>query len=186
MAVNLVSMTARSCGISKWSFSPELVAMPEVAGGEDTGDGSQIFGRNSQDDSPRCGLAPQRKSALAVVPLSSGCWSVRVTLRCKHTQRVRKVETETFAALTASGRSPERRRSPARGAPQGTHRANHNGSPNAGRREQDRLEMYGGIGDIWRGYGRLRKIDGVNQQGGGVRREIVWLNSPLTSRRSDG
>jgi transcriptional regulator with XRE-family HTH domain len=24
----------------------------------------------------------------------------------------------------------------------------------AGRREQDRLEMYGGIGDIWRGYSR--------------------------------
>ena len=69
--------------------------MPEVAGGEDTGDGSQIFSRNAQDDSPRCGLAPQRKSAFAVVPLSSGCWSVRDTLRCKHTQGVRKVETET-------------------------------------------------------------------------------------------
>ena len=65
MAVNLVSMTARSCGISKWrGVSPELFAMPEVAGGEDSGDGSQIFSRNAQDDSPRCGLAPQRKSAL--------------------------------------------------------------------------------------------------------------------------
>jgi hypothetical protein len=41
MAVNLVSMTARSCGISKWrGVSPELFAMPEVAGGEDSGDGS--------------------------------------------------------------------------------------------------------------------------------------------------
>jgi len=28
---------------------------------------------------------------LAVVPLSSGCWRVRITLRCKHTRRVRKV-----------------------------------------------------------------------------------------------
>ena len=46
--------------------------------------------------------------------------------------------------------------------------------------------MYGGIGDIWRDYGRRRKTDGVNQPGGGVRREIVWLNSPLTSQRSDG
>jgi hypothetical protein len=35
--------------------------------------------------------------------------------------------------------------------------------------------MYGGIGDIWGDYGRRRKTDGVNQQGGGVRREIVWL-----------
>ena len=55
-----------------------------------------------------------------------------------------------------------------------------------GKREQERLEMYGGIGDVWRDYGRLRKIDGVNQQGGGVRREIVWLNSPLTSLPPDG
>ncbi|HEY1757872.1 MAG TPA: hypothetical protein VGG72_21055 [Bryobacteraceae bacterium] len=45
----------------------------------------------------------------------------------------------------------------------------------AGRRERDRLEMYGVIGDIWRGYSRLRKIDAVNQQGVGVRREIVCL-----------
>jgi hypothetical protein len=35
--------------------------------------------------------------------------------------------------------------------------------------------MYGGIGDIWRDEGRRRKTDGVNQQGVGVRREIVWL-----------
>jgi len=41
-----------------------LVAEPEVAGGEDAGDGSEILGWNAQDGSPRCGLAPQRKSAL--------------------------------------------------------------------------------------------------------------------------
>jgi len=41
MAVNLVSMTARSLRTVKWrGVSPELVAMPEVAGGEDAGDGS--------------------------------------------------------------------------------------------------------------------------------------------------
>jgi hypothetical protein len=40
MAVNLVSMRAQSRGTIKGSFSPELVAMPEEAGGEDTGDGS--------------------------------------------------------------------------------------------------------------------------------------------------
>jgi hypothetical protein len=28
---------------------------------------------------------------LSVVPLSSGCWSVRDTLRCKHTRGIRKV-----------------------------------------------------------------------------------------------
>jgi len=31
------------------------------------------------------------KVRVAVVPLSSGCWSVRDTLRYKHTQRIRKV-----------------------------------------------------------------------------------------------
>ena len=35
--------------------------------------------------------------------------------------------------------------------------------------------MYGRIGDIWRGYGKRRKADGVNNRGGWVRREIVWL-----------
>jgi hypothetical protein len=35
--------------------------------------------------------------------------------------------------------------------------------------------MYGGIGDIWRDYGRRRRTDGVNQQGFGFRRDIVWL-----------
>jgi len=40
MAVNLVSMRARSCGTIKGRFSPELFAVPEEAGGEDTGDGS--------------------------------------------------------------------------------------------------------------------------------------------------
>jgi hypothetical protein len=35
--------------------------------------------------------------------------------------------------------------------------------------------MYGGIGDILRDYGRRRQIDGVNNWGVGVRREIVWL-----------
>ena len=33
MAVNLMSMTARSCGISKSRLLPELVAVAEVAGG---------------------------------------------------------------------------------------------------------------------------------------------------------
>ena len=53
--------------------------------------------------------------------------------------------------------------------------------------------MYGGIGDIWRDYSRRRKIDGVNQQGGGVRREIDWLpernthpNTVLENRKSSG
>ena len=39
------------------------------------------------------------------------------------------METETFAALTASRRSPERRRSQAEVRRRGTHRANGNGSP---------------------------------------------------------
>jgi hypothetical protein len=46
--------------------------------------------------------------------------------------------------------------------------------------------MYGGIGDIWRDYGRRREIDGVNQQGVGVRREIVWLpeQPPASDRQT--
>jgi hypothetical protein len=64
MAVNLVSMTARSRGISKLSFSPAPVSQPEVTGGEDAGDGLEVLGWNAQDGSPRCGFAPQRKSAL--------------------------------------------------------------------------------------------------------------------------
>jgi len=40
------------------------VAEPEVSGGQDAGDGSEILGWKVQDGSPRCGLAPQRKSAL--------------------------------------------------------------------------------------------------------------------------
>jgi hypothetical protein len=45
-------------------FAPALVAVPEVADGEDAGDGSEILGWNVQDGSPRWGLAPQRRSAL--------------------------------------------------------------------------------------------------------------------------
>src|ERR1700683_451450 len=55
------------------------------------------------------------KVRLAVIPLSSCYWSVRDTLRSKHTQEVRKVETETTTALTAFGHSPhqgEYRREP--------------------------------------------------------------------------
>ena len=36
-------------------------------------------------------LGTTAKVRVAVVPLSSGCWRVRITLRCKHTQGVRKV-----------------------------------------------------------------------------------------------
>jgi hypothetical protein len=43
--------------------------------------------------------------------------------------------------------------------------------------------MYGGIGDIWRDYGRYRKTDGVNQQGVGVRREIAWLPNQVSKVR---
>jgi hypothetical protein len=56
----------------------------------------------------------------------------------------------------------------------------------AGTREQDRLEMYGGIGDIWRGYPGRRKTDGVNQQCVGVRREIVWLREQDSNLRPFG
>lgn len=45
----------------------------------------------------------------------------------------------------------------------------------AGRKEQDRLEMYGGIGDTARGRRERAEGVGVNYRGLNVRREIVWL-----------
>lgn len=105
MAVNLVSMTARSRGISKLGFSPAFVAEPEVSGGEYAGDGLKVLGGNAQDGSPPLWICTTAKVRLAVVPLS-GCWSVRDTLRSKHTQRIRKVETEKTTALTACRHSP--------------------------------------------------------------------------------
>jgi hypothetical protein len=65
MAVNLVSMTARSFGtVKSGNRAPKLVAMTEVTSGKDAGNGLQIFCRDAQDHEPRCGLAPHRKSAL--------------------------------------------------------------------------------------------------------------------------
>ena len=52
-----------------------------VAGNKKAGDGSEILGRNGQDESPRCGMAPTTKVRLAVVPLSIGCWSMREARR---------------------------------------------------------------------------------------------------------
>ena len=88
------------------------------------------------------------KVRLAVVPLSSGCWRVRITLRCKHTQGVRKVETEKFTALTASGRSPERRRSPAE-----VRRRRLTGPTTTVLR--GRNERIGSSGNAWRNWGYL-------------------------------
>jgi len=67
-----------------------LARTEPLAGGQNAGDGLQIFCRNAQDDSPRCGLAPQRKSALRSFRcrLLGECESLSC---CKHTQRVRKV-----------------------------------------------------------------------------------------------
>jgi hypothetical protein len=52
----------------------------------------------------------------------------RDTLRCKHTRRVRKVETEMFVPLTASSRYGEKEK-PRQGLLPRTQRVNHNGSP---------------------------------------------------------
>jgi hypothetical protein len=86
------SMTARSFGtVKSGNRAPKLVAMAEIANGKDAGDGLQVFFRDAQDDSPRCGLVPQRESAWRSFRcrlLTEKCAS---TLRCKHTQGVRKV-----------------------------------------------------------------------------------------------
>jgi hypothetical protein len=72
-----MSMKARCRRAIKWRSAPALGAEPEVAGGKNAGDGLKILGREWQDESPRCGLAPKTKVRLAVVSLSSGRWSVR-------------------------------------------------------------------------------------------------------------
>jgi hypothetical protein len=46
----------------KGSFAPTLVAEPDVGRREEVGDRLEIVGRNAQDGSPRCELAPQPKS----------------------------------------------------------------------------------------------------------------------------
>src|ERR1019366_9050684 len=51
IAVNLVSMTARSFGtVKSGNRAPKLVAMAEIASGKDAGDGLQVFCRDAQDD----------------------------------------------------------------------------------------------------------------------------------------
>ena len=47
-------------------------------------------------------------------------------------------------------------------------------------------EMHGGIGDIWRGYGKRRKTRGVDQQGVGVRREYFGSAKLGSSRPLSG
>jgi hypothetical protein len=128
---------------------------------------------NLQSEFPRrftsLWIGTTTKVRLAVVPLSSGCWSVRDTLRCKHTRRVRKVETETTAALTASECSPERRRSQAEVRRRGLTRP-----PTTVLR--GRNERTGSSGNVWRNWGYLvglRQVqrNGWRQPNGGCRSE---------------
>ncbi len=65
----------------------------------------------------------------------------------------------------------ERTDSPGRSKPLSTAR----------RREWDRPEVFGVIGDTTRGGGERTDVAGVNYWGANFRRKIVWLNSPLTS-----
>ena len=109
---------------------------------------------NLQSEFPRrftsLWISTTTKVRLAVVPLSSG-WSVRDTLCCKHTQRVRKVETETFAALTASGYSPWRRRRRVE-----AYRRGLTGPPTTVLR--GRKERTGSSGNVWRNWGYLARL----------------------------
>ena len=63
------------------------------------------------------------------------------------------METETFAALTASWPLSGEKEKSREGLPQAGSPSQRQRLSEAGTRERDRLEMYGGIGDIWRDYG---------------------------------
>jgi hypothetical protein len=110
---------------------------------------------NLQSEFPRrftsLWIGTTTKVRVAVVPLSSGCWSVRDTLCCKHTQGVRKVETETFAALTASGHSPGRRRSRAQVRPRPL-------TEPTTTVLRSRKERTGSSGNVWRNWGYLAEL----------------------------
>jgi hypothetical protein len=63
-------MTARSVGtVKSGNRAPKLVAMTEVAGGKDAGDGFQVFCRDAQDDTSLW-IGTTTKVRFAVVPLS--------------------------------------------------------------------------------------------------------------------
>jgi len=74
----------------------------------------------------------------------------RHTLR-KHTRRVRKVETETTAALTTSGRSPGRRRNRAEGCRSGL-------TEPTTTVLRGRKERTGSSGNVWRNWGYLAEL----------------------------
>jgi hypothetical protein len=59
-----MSMKALRTRTINWRFVAAFLTKPQVACGEKAGDGMKNLGWYAQDESPRCGLAPQRKSAL--------------------------------------------------------------------------------------------------------------------------
>jgi hypothetical protein len=65
-----MSMNARSGRAIKWIFAPGATAITQVTGGQNGGDGWQVFDGNSQDESPRCGFGTHSEVRPAVVPLS--------------------------------------------------------------------------------------------------------------------
>ena len=69
------------------------------------------------------------KVRVAVVPLSSGCWRVRNTLRCKHTQRSPKSVNRDARRVNREWAFSGETEKSGGGVPQWTRRANHNDSP---------------------------------------------------------
>lgn len=85
-----MSMRARLRGSRKWKFAAPPFSLPEIAGGEKTGNGLEILGRDRQDGSPRCGLGPQQESASRSSRCLSGLGGRAGVLRSKHTREERK------------------------------------------------------------------------------------------------
>jgi hypothetical protein len=90
--------------------------MTEIAKGKDAGDRLQVFCRDAQDDSPRCGLAPQRKSAwrsfrcrLLTEKCAGTLFAVNIRRefeKCKPNRREDPVSCYEGRACSGNGKGP--------------------------------------------------------------------------------
>jgi hypothetical protein len=152
-----------------------------IAGGENAGNRSEILGWNAQDGSPRCGLAPQRKSALRSFRcrVAAGVCETHSAVNIRG--EFEKCKPRGTVVLTKHGHSPALGRSQARGERRGSPRRR---TVLSGIRhgERDCPEVYGSVGDNRLGGGERATVVGVNYWGVNFRREINWLPTLDTFR----
>jgi hypothetical protein len=103
--------------------SPNSRGVWWTAGRENAGDGSEILGWNAQDGSPRCGLAPQRKSASRSFRCRVAAGACERHAAVNIRSEFEKCKPRRTVVLTKPGHSPARRRSQARAGEKGLTRA---------------------------------------------------------------